>query len=62
MRLTADTQDIPAGALNRIATRDGRMFTRVEFQVEMALYSANLTFSLVVPGRRYEAVQVDFEY
>jgi hypothetical protein len=60
MKLKANFSSIPPEKLDKERDRDGRLYYKVYFQVEMTLRSASLTFALNYKGKRYETIQMEF--
>ena len=58
--LTVDLRPIPEELLVK-ETRSGIDYYRVDFEIEMTLHSASLTFSLIYDGRAYQTVNVEFD-
>ncbi|KAI0380714.1 hypothetical protein F5Y04DRAFT_289384 [Hypomontagnella monticulosa] len=61
VKLSVEFDEIPRGAITTRKSLNGTEFAAISFMVEMKLYSANLGFSIVLHGKRYEEVTVEFE-
>lgn len=61
VKLKIDLGTIPVELLNTEKGDDGYDYYKLDFDVEMALHSAKLTFALVYRGEKYESVQADFD-
>lgn len=59
VKLQADLSTIPEALLNK-ETQSGQAFYKIDFDIEMALHSASLTFALVYRGDKYQTVHVEF--
>jgi len=59
MKLTADLSTIPEEKLHKEMV-SGEEFYKLDFDIEMALHSASLTFALVYDGEKYQTVHVEF--
>jgi hypothetical protein len=58
--LRADSEHLPPRAIRKVAGDGRREFWEVDFDIEMTLHSANITFALVFKGQSYQALQFDF--
>lgn len=61
VRLNPDFSNIPPALLNQELGRDGRMYYKVYFVVEMTLRSASLDFVLIHNGKRIQSISTKFE-
>jgi hypothetical protein len=57
--LKADLSELPGGGILEKAGANGEKFY-IDFDIEMTIYSANISFALVFAGKRYRALQFDF--
>jgi hypothetical protein len=58
--LKADLRNIPKEELNQEHGMNNEMFYKIDFEIEMTMLSANITFALVYKGKRYPAVPFEF--
>jgi hypothetical protein len=58
--LNADISSIPRHELNQEPGDDGRMYYKIDFEIEMAIHSAKLEFTLVYQGKKYHTVDMEF--
>ena len=58
--LTVDLRPIPEELLAK-ELRSGIEYYPVDFEIEMTLHSASLTFSLIYDGKAYQTVDVEFD-
>lgn len=60
MKLKADFSTIPEEQLHRERASGGQEFYKLDFDIEMVMHSASLTFSLIYQGVKYNTVDMEF--
>ncbi len=60
MELTVDLSTIPEETLNRDKGKDGNLYYRCDYDVEMTHYSASTRYELVYKGIKYNTVEAEY--
>ena len=60
VKLKADLSQFPKWSFSKERGRDGMEYYKLDFDIEMILHSANISFHLMYQGKRYHTVQTEF--
>lgn len=58
--LRVKVRDLPGPAVRKELNHNNEEFYIVDFDIQMTLHSANLTFALLVQGIKYHELSLDF--
>jgi hypothetical protein len=58
--LRVKVRDLPEPAIRRDTNSLGVAYYIVDFDIQMTLHSAKLTFALMVRGQKYHELEMDF--
>lgn len=61
MTLRADLRQIPENQLHKETGADGHVHYKINYEIEMARYSAKLKFALIYKDTKYHIVEAKFE-
>lgn len=60
MELTIDLSTIPEETLHRDKGKDGKLYYRCDYEVEMTHCSASTRYELVYKGIKYNTVEAEY--
>ena len=60
MELNVDLSTIPEETLNRDRGKDGKLYYRCDYNVEVTHYSASTRYELVYKGIKYNTVEAEY--